>query len=84
VCLKFAIRLLEELFRITTARKGGVPAGVNRHLVGESKDFAGLTAVETGEGIPETAGYAVNLCESTLMGQTMSIAIFHRLTASIT
>jgi len=31
-------------------------------------------------GTRRTAGYAVNLCESTLLSQTMSIAIFQRLT----
>ncbi len=47
------------------------------------KDFAGLTAVENQVGTRPTAGIAVNLSESTLMGQTMSIAIFHRLTLGI-
>jgi hypothetical protein len=44
------------------------------------KDFAGMTAFVNHVGTRQTAPYTVNLCESTLMGQTMSIAIFHRLT----
>ena len=46
------------------------------------KDFAGLTAVEPG-GHPADGHVAVNLCESTLMDQTVSILIFHRLTLII-
>ena len=46
------------------------------------KDFAGLTAVEPG-GHPADGRVAVNLCESTLMGQIVSILIFHRLTLII-
>jgi hypothetical protein len=46
------------------------------------KDFAGLTAVEPG-GHPADGHVAVNLCESTLMDQTVSILIFHRLTLTI-
>ena len=46
------------------------------------KDFAGLTAVEPG-GHPADGHVAVNLSESTLMGQTMSNAIFLCLTTVI-
>jgi hypothetical protein len=46
------------------------------------KDFAGLTAVENQVGTRRTAGIAVNLSESTLMGQTMSISIFLCLTST--
>ena len=46
------------------------------------KDFAGLTAVEPG-GHPADGDIAVNLCESTLMGQTVSITIFLCLTLII-
>ena len=44
------------------------------------KDFAGLTAVKTRWAPGKRQVFAVNLSESTLMGQTMSTAIFHRLT----
>ena len=46
------------------------------------KVFAGLTAVEPG-GHPADGRVAVNLSESTLMAQTVSILIFHRLTLII-
>ena len=46
------------------------------------KVFAGLTAVEPG-GHPADGRVAVNLSESTLMGQRVSILIFHRLTLII-
>ena len=46
------------------------------------KVFAGLTAVEPG-GHPADGHIAVNLCESTLMGQLVSNDIFHSLTLII-
>jgi len=46
------------------------------------KVFAGLTAVEPG-GHPADGHVAVNLCESTLMGQLVSNDIFHGLTLII-
>ena len=46
------------------------------------KVFAGLTAVEPG-GHPADGHVAVNLCESTLMDQTVSILILRRLTLTI-
>ena len=46
------------------------------------KVFAGLTAVEPG-GHPADGHVAVNLSESTLMGQFVSNDIFHRLTLTI-
>src|SRR5215217_1409980 len=47
------------------------------------QDFAGLTAVEPG-GHPADGRIAVTMCESTLMGQTVSILIFYRLTLMLT
>src|SRR5204863_5703908 len=44
------------------------------------REFAGLTAAEPGRHLGKRQATAVNVSESTLVGQTMSIAIFHSLT----